>query len=194
MAAGWGWVCTRAHNLQCGNEATTGLQSQSSPIFSILSVQHPGGEEVLLEQAGTFNAFFQCFVSCLLFVCLLLLCCCCWSSDGHFQNSNLLATRSKQRGGDFAVWWLLHGVALSPSLPPGKDATEAFEDVGHSPDARETQAQYLIGTVTEPAAKRIEVSYPSSDTELFWTELINRIFLFSFLRRKLYQQHQKEGT
>ena len=38
----------------------------------------------------------------------------------------------------------------------GKDATEAFEDVGHSPDARETQAQYLIGTVTEPAAKRIE--------------------------------------
>ena len=67
-------------------------------FFSILSVQHPGGEEVLLEQAGTFNAFFQCFVSCLLFVCLLLLCCC-WSSDGHFQNSNLLATRSKQRGG-----------------------------------------------------------------------------------------------
>ena len=32
----------------------------------------------------------------------------------------------------------------------GKDATEAFEDVGHSPDAREIQKKYLIGEVVGP--------------------------------------------
>ena len=44
------------------------------------------------------------------------------------------------------------------NIPLGKDGSEAFEDVGHSPDARELQEQYLIGEVTVPAAKRPKVS------------------------------------
>lgn len=31
----------------------------------------------------------------------------------------------------------------------GKDATEPFEDVGHSTDARELLKEYLIGTLPE---------------------------------------------
>ena len=31
----------------------------------------------------------------------------------------------------------------------GKDATEAFEDVGHSTDARELMTKYKIGELTE---------------------------------------------
>ena len=31
----------------------------------------------------------------------------------------------------------------------GLDATEPFEDVGHSTDARELMAEYLIGTIQE---------------------------------------------
>ena len=32
----------------------------------------------------------------------------------------------------------------------GKDATESFEDVGHSIDARELQKNYIIGVVADP--------------------------------------------
>eukprot|EP00731_Ephydatia_muelleri_P025954 Em0018g54a len=38
----------------------------------------------------------------------------------------------------------------------GRDATEAFEDVGHSPDAREIQKKYLIGTVSGPRKAPIQ--------------------------------------
>lgn len=41
---------------------------------------------------------------------------------------------------------------LVPSLQPlilGTDATEAFEDVGHSAGAREMLKEYCIGEVTE---------------------------------------------
>ncbi|KAK6054469.1 putative cytochrome b5 [Cooperia oncophora] len=31
----------------------------------------------------------------------------------------------------------------------GRDATEAFEDVGHSTDAREMREQYLVGDIVE---------------------------------------------
>ena len=48
-------------------------------------------------------------------------------------------------------------VCVCVHLSPGKDGTESFEDVGHSPDAREMQEKYLIGEVTEPAAMRIKV-------------------------------------
>ena len=48
----------------------------------------------------------------------------------------------------------------------GKDGTEAFEDVGHSPDARELREQYLIGEVTVPAARRVQVSLRSFFDEL----------------------------
>jgi len=35
---------------------------------------------------------------------------------------------------------------FTPSLLPGKDATESFEDVGHSEDARELVKTMLVGT------------------------------------------------
>jgi len=35
----------------------------------------------------------------------------------------------------------------------GRDATEAFEDVGHSDEAREILEKYLVGTCTEAATK-----------------------------------------
>lgn len=42
-------------------------------------------------------------------------------------------------------------------VPLGRDATEAFEDVGHSPDAREIQKKYLIGTVEGPRKAAVQV-------------------------------------
>ena len=41
-------------------------------------------------------------------------------------------------------------------LAAGRDSTEAFEDVGHSPDARDMQKTYLIGEVVMPAKERFE--------------------------------------
>ncbi|XP_003385702.1 PREDICTED: cytochrome b5-like isoform X2 [Amphimedon queenslandica] len=38
----------------------------------------------------------------------------------------------------------------------GRDATEAFEDVGHSPDARELQQNYLIGELAAGSVKPVE--------------------------------------
>lgn len=38
----------------------------------------------------------------------------------------------------------------------GKDATEAFEDIGHSPEAREIQKKYLIGEVATPVAETVK--------------------------------------
>ena len=40
----------------------------------------------------------------------------------------------------------------------GKDGTDAFEDVGHSPDAREMQEKYLIGTIANPVKKNVQVA------------------------------------
>ena len=40
----------------------------------------------------------------------------------------------------------------------GGDATEAFEDVGHSPDAREIQQTYLIGEIIGQKSSSIGVS------------------------------------
>lgn len=41
----------------------------------------------------------------------------------------------------------------------GKEATESFEDVGHSPDARDQQKKYLIGEIAEPKSKKTEVCF-----------------------------------
>jgi len=49
-----------------------------------------------------------------------------------------------------------HPVVDWPFLA-GRNATEAFEDIGHSPDARELQQQYLIGETAEPAEKSVQV-------------------------------------
>jgi len=45
------------------------------------------------------------------------------------------------------------------SVGAGTDATSSFEDVGHSEDAREMQAKYLIGTIIGPK-KQEPVSDP----------------------------------
>jgi hypothetical protein len=35
---------------------------------------------------------------------------------------------------------------ISPSnLPPGKNATDMFEDIGHSTEARKKMAEFLVG-------------------------------------------------
>ena len=58
-------------------------------------------------------------------------------------------------------------------LLSGGEATDPFEDVGHSPDAREQQAGYLIGEVAEPRTTKVEVS-PT-------TGLIEKGLIFLFL-------------
>ncbi len=50
------------------------------------------------------------------------------------------------------------GFAPLPSPPPGKDATNSFEDVGHSADAREMQKTYVIGVLSSPTGKKVPVS------------------------------------
>ncbi|KAH9448994.1 hypothetical protein MJO28_010125 [Puccinia striiformis f. sp. tritici] len=55
----------------------------------------------------------------------------------------------------------------------GKDATESFEDVGHSEEARTLMAQYLVGTCTQGAPKGPSIvkktaqqtSTPASDSQ-----------------------------
>ena len=44
-------------------------------------------------------------------------------------------------------------VSLTCFYSTGGDATNAFEDVGHSQDARELQKNYLIGELAEPDSK-----------------------------------------
>ena len=54
--------------------------------------------------------------------------------------------------------------SLTVSLT-GKDATEAFEDVGHSPDARELNKKYLIGEVSVRSADRDKNTSPTAGTD-----------------------------
>ncbi|KAI9561840.1 hypothetical protein GHT06_012802 [Daphnia sinensis] len=44
----------------------------------------------------------------------------------------------------------------------GKDATEPFEDVGHSTDARELLKEYLIGRLPENEAKKVNEKNPAN--------------------------------
>lgn len=37
---------------------------------------------------------------------------------------------------------------------PGKDATEAFEDIGHSDEAREILEKYYVGELEEKVRRR----------------------------------------
>ncbi|XP_037733501.1 cytochrome b5 [Chelonia mydas] len=61
----------------------------------------------------------------------------------------------------------------------GKDATESFEDVGHSTDAREMLKQYFIGEV-HPCDRNIEGSKDpnttSSSQSSFWSTWLIPIF------------------
>ncbi|XGW01371.1 hypothetical protein V3C99_013933 [Haemonchus contortus] len=53
----------------------------------------------------------------------------------------------------------------------GRDATEAFEDVGHSTDAREMREQYLVGEIVEEEKQKYSydkkewVSSPSDNKQ-----------------------------
>ena len=57
-------------------------------------------------------------------------------------------------------------------VSPGRDATDPFEDVGHSPDAREQQQKYLIGEVSEPRSKKVEVRSLAKSTKYCYDLLI----------------------
>ena len=85
-------------------------------------MQHPGGEEVLLEVAGK----------------ILLV----WFSEKLYSYTIYIANT-------LMLFFLI--------FHSGGEATNSFEDVGHSPDAREQQAKYLIGEISEPRAKKIQV-------------------------------------
>lgn len=60
----------------------------------------------------------------------------------------------------------------------GKNATEAFEDVGHSTDARELMKQYMIGELCEEDKKKTgdieeKIHWPaSSEDESSWKSWI----------------------
>lgn len=50
----------------------------------------------------------------------------------------------------------------------GRDASEAFEDVGHSSDARELMKKYLLGDIIEAECKPVKEkpnSWASTTTE-----------------------------
>lgn len=44
-------------------------------------------------------------------------------------------------------------------MSSGKDGTEAFEDVGHSADARELMKDYLIGQVHQVGSKDFQPDF-----------------------------------
>jgi hypothetical protein len=67
----------------------------------------------------------------------------------HSTPLQTLATRPQHPGGDE----VLYGEA-------GRDATEAFEDVGHSDEAREILDKYLVGTCSEVSLCRHELQVP----------------------------------
>lgn len=47
----------------------------------------------------------------------------------------------------------------------GQVATEAFEDVGHSTDAREMMKEYLVGELAEVSASDLQLQYLIEDEE-----------------------------
>lgn len=80
------------------------------------------------------------------------------------------------KGPDKSIWLVLHDKVydVTPFLDEhpggeeilienaGTDATEAFEDVGHSTDAREMMQTYYIGELEEADKKGIEDPGPKS--------------------------------
>ena len=56
----------------------------------------------------------------------------------------------------------------------GKDATESFEDVGHSTDARDIMKKYKIGELCEVCVKKIFII---SRTIIFIFFLVLKLFL-----------------
>merc|ERR1712241_1319728 len=97
------------------------------------------------------------------------------------------------RGPDKSIWMVIHDKVFDVTKfldehPGGEeilienaglDATEAFEDVGHSTDAREMLREYLVGELIEEDRKGTTDSGPKSwatgtvqDDENSWTSWI----------------------
>merc|ERR1712039_403760 len=80
------------------------------------------------------------------------------------------------RGAEKSVWTVIHDNVYDVTKfldehpggeevlfdQSGLDATEPFEDVGHSTDARELMAEYLIGTIQESDRKGTSNTGPKS--------------------------------
>jgi cytochrome b5 len=51
----------------------------------------------------------------------------------------------------------------------GKDATDGFEEIGHSPDATALLQKFYVGEVDgalqKPVEKKVHVNYPSGDAK-----------------------------
>ncbi|KAK7750767.1 hypothetical protein SLS62_007319 [Diatrype stigma] len=81
----------------------------------------------------------------------------------------------------------------------GQDATEAFEDVGHSDEARETLEQMLVGTVKrQPGDPKPKANQPSlspsanTDSAGFGTILYAVIFIGGIAAYGAYQYLQAQ--
>lgn len=85
----------------------------------------------------------------------------------------------------------------------GKVATEPFEDVGHSTDAREMMDQYLVGELTEEDKKFTKDTGPkeweggrdaaADNTWLAWLKPVAAALLFS-LAFRLYSNYSASNT
>merc|ERR1711979_52954 len=87
-----------------------------------------------------------------------------------------VAEHNKSKGEDKSIWTVIHDKVYDVTKfldehPGGEeimienaglDATEAFEDVGHSTDAREMLAEYLIGELQESDKKGTVDSGPKA--------------------------------
>ncbi|XP_027844870.1 cytochrome b5 isoform X1 [Aphis gossypii] len=114
-------------NHKTTSDAWISIHGNVYNITNFITV-HPGGEEVLVEAAGTDATV-------------------CFDSIGHSDEAyklmndlkiGKLSSKDEHPGGE--------EVLLEQA---GKDATEEFEDVGHSSDAREVMQKYKIGELIE---------------------------------------------
>mmetsp|Transcript_14246 Transcript_14246/g.25527 ORF Transcript_14246/g.25527 Transcript_14246/m.25527 type:complete len:119 (+) Transcript_14246:87-443(+) len=63
----------------------------------------------------------------------------------------------------------------------GGDATEDFEDTGHSPDARDTLKQYLIGEADGVIAKKAKATSGDGPSILVVVAVLVAIAAFAFV-------------
>ena len=67
------------------------------------------------------------------------------------EQAGALNCTCNHSGGEWRPFYLMVSTLY---LFTGGDATESFEDVGHSPDARTLQKDYRIGRIANPQVKR----------------------------------------
>ncbi|XP_050525750.1 cytochrome b5 isoform X1 [Daktulosphaira vitifoliae] len=114
------------------DDAWISIHGNVYDITNFITV-HPGGEDVLVESAGSDATA-------------------CFDSIGHSDEAyklmndlkiGTLSDKDKHPGGE--------EVLLEQA---GKDSTEEFEDVGHSSDAREVMQKYKIGELIDEDRKQ----------------------------------------